>query len=146
VTGAAVPLFGTPFRPEILVRLARVGLALLPLVAAACGGRNPNLETAPRRERNYIRITEIQEASTQGISNAYDLVVKSHPEWLRTINTGAGGTVPIVYMDTQQMGGISTLRNIPLNVVTSIRLMGASETRGELGVYSPAGAIVVSSR
>lgn len=128
------------------MRGARVGLALLPLLAAACGGRIPNEEAAPRRERNYIRITEIQEASRQGISNAYDLVVKSHPEWLRTVNTGTGGATPLVWMDTQQMGGLSSLRNIPLNVVTSIKLMSASETRGELGVYSPAGAIVVSSR
>ena len=49
-------------------------------------------------------------------------------------------------MDTQQMGSLASLRNIPLNIVTSIRLLSSSETRGELGYYNPAGAILVSSR
>jgi hypothetical protein len=128
------------------VRVARHSMVLLSLVVAACGGRNPSQDTAPRRERNYIRVTEIQESAHQGISNVYDLVVKSHPEWLRTVSTGAGGATPSVYLDTQQMGGVSALTSIPLNIVTSVRMMSASETRGELGIYNPAGAIVVSSR
>src|SRR4051812_5613116 len=86
VRGVRLPLFGTPPEPGVLVRVARLSLVLLSLVASACGGRSPNLETAPRRERDYIRITEIQEAAQQGISNVFDLVVKAHPEWLRTVS------------------------------------------------------------
>ena len=115
-------------------------------LAAACAGRaRPD---SYQRERNVMRITEIQEGLSQGLGNLYDLVQRNHPEWLMN-NVRANATtsgVPTVWIDLQRMGAVGALRTIQLAAVTGVRYLSPPEARGELGFDNPGGAIVVSTR
>ena len=116
------------------------------LATGACAGRaRPN---STMRERNVMRITEIQEAVNLGVANAYQLVERNHPEWLSPVraNSNTSSSLPTVWLDLQRMGAVGNLRTIQLASVTGIRYLTAFEARGELGFDNPGGAIIVSTR
>ena len=122
-------------------------LALSALIlAGACAGRSR--PDSNLRERNVMRITEIQEAVNLGVANAYQLVERNHPEWLSPVraNSNTSSALPTVWLDLQRMGAIGNLRTIQLASITGIRYLSAFEARGELGFDNPGGAIVVSTR
>lgn len=120
------------------------------LSTGACGGSaRPEgaPAPAPERQRYVISIAEIQEGATQGIGNAYDLVVRLHPEWLRTTRSGTGNAAsPAIWIDQQHWGGLNALRNLLLGGITQLRYLTPQEARGELGYDHPGGAIIVSTR
>jgi hypothetical protein len=127
------------------MRIRRVVPVLALIVAGACAGRaRPD---SSFRERNVMRITEIQEGRTLGLGNLYDLVERNHPEWLQTVRANAlTNNTPTVWIDLQRMGAVGSLRTIQLAGITGVRYLSPPEARGELGFDNPGGAIVVSTR
>ena len=126
-------------------------MLVLALAAAGCS-RNRRDEAAANapaeRQRNIMAITEIQEGASLGIQNLYDLVLRYHPEWLRTVRASAtaGTASPTVWVDLQRIGGIGSLRTMPVSGISQLRYLTPPEARGELGFDNPGGAIVVSMR
>jgi hypothetical protein len=131
------------------VRFPSALLLSLALTAAGCARnrRDEDAANAPaQRQRNVMSITEIQEGQAIGLGNVYDLLVRYHPEWLRTVRATTGSATPTVWIDLQRMGGLSVLRTMPIGGVTLLRYLTPPEARGELGFDNPGGAIVVSMR
>ena len=125
-----------------LRRHAVAALALL----AACGGTPP-----PGRanyDRNQINAAEIEDGISRGISNAYDLIVSSRSMWLRSSRSGMGGSAAqiVVFENSNRLGNVSVLRNVPLSSIASIRFLSPSEAGAMFGLDVQNGAIQVISR
>jgi hypothetical protein len=128
------------------LRLALLALALTVSACKSGGASGGDASSASARSapRNPDMITgdQIQEAISNGVGNAYDLVTRLHPNWLRS--TGSRGVQ--VWLDNQRYGGVTTLRNVSLTSVTSIRYMRPSEAQAQFGLDNQGGAIVLSGR
>lgn len=79
-----------------------------------------------RGDRNTITPEEVQSA---GVSNAYQLVERLRPLWLRS----RGGrsvrleTEILVYLDGAMLGDLDSLRTIPIDIVVSLRALDSAE-------------------
>jgi len=81
---------------------------------------------SPRGERDLITAQEIE---TVSVSNAYELIERVRPLWLRS----RGGrstrleTEIVVYLNGSLLGGIEDLRAVPIEIVDSVRVLDAAE-------------------
>lgn len=129
-----------------------LAVAVLAAGAAACASSS-GATTATRSTRTPDLITKADIDATPS-GNAYDLVNRLRPQWLRATGVGSvsGGTATsygiVVFLDNVQMGGLEALRSIDSGSVVSIRYMTAERAAGLPGVGRDpvAGAIVVSTR
>lgn len=133
------------------MRLRHVLLLSLAIATAGCSRnrRDDEAANAPAEaDRNIMTITQIQEGAANGIQNLYDLVLRYHPEWMRTVRASAtaGTAAPTVWVDQQRIGGLGALRTMPVSGVSQLRYLTPPQARGELGFNNPGGAIVVSMR
>lgn len=121
----------------------RPAAAALLAFAVACGSNPPPGQV--NYDRNRINSTEIQEALSRNITNAWDLVQTSRPMWLRQSATGLGGSAQqlVVFENTIRLGGVAALRNVPLGNVSAIRFLSPSEAGGEFGTDVNYGAIQI---
>jgi hypothetical protein len=120
----------------------------LALAVAGCGRQRAG-DSTPQRSRNMMTIVEIQEGASAGIANAYDLIMRYHPEWMRSsrsTTTAGEGLTATVWLDQTRIGGLGSLRSMLLGSITQIRYLTPTEARGELGFDNEGGAIVVSTR
>jgi hypothetical protein len=86
-----------------------------------------------------IGLAEIQDAQ---LSNAYELVDRLRPDWLRSARVtreDAEGPRILVYLDGAPYGGPESLRQIPGRSVTAIRLLRGSEVNSMLTSTSARG-------
>ena len=129
------------------MRPLRPALLALVLILPACKSGSSGADTASAsahtepRNPNIITGDQIREAIASGLGNAYDLVARLHPNWMRT--SSSQGVQ--VWLDGQRYGGVTTLRSVSLTSVTSIRYMGPSEAQGNLGMDNQGGAIVLTT-
>lgn len=133
----------------------RRGFTVIALfLAIGCqSSAGPSTTTAAaNRSPNVITQQEIQAAS--GV-NAYDLVSRLRPNWLRATGTGSisGATprmqVTIVVLDGVRLGGIEALRTVSAGGITSMRFLTAERaaaTISDVGMEPISGAIVISTR
>jgi hypothetical protein len=118
-----------------------VRLAVVPLLAAAiaaCSARSASTNE-PGRSGSLIEQSEIRAAQ---LPNAYDLVERLRPEWLRTAGVRSDhtdGLSIVVYLDNARYGGPESLRQIPAQAVTAIRLLRGSEVNAMLTSMSARG-------
>lgn len=130
-----------------LVFRTLAALASLVLVTACASGGTTSAPSA-RRNRDLIMMDEIQRASA---GNAFDLVQTLRPNWLHTrgehsISDGSQGIdVVIVYLDNARLGGAQTLRQIPVQTLTSIQYFDAKAATYKWGNGHTHGAILVST-
>ncbi len=81
---------------------------------------------SPRGARDLITAQEIEGVS---VSNAYELIERVRPLWLRS----RGGrstrleTEIVVYLNGSFLGGIDDLRGIPIDIVDSVKALDAAE-------------------
>jgi hypothetical protein len=130
-----------------LIRGAAVAALLAATVGCATGSGGE------RRSQNPTRITP-EEVEAARVANAYELIVELRPRWL--VDRGVrsfGGAAPtmgvLVYQDQNLLGGIPTLRSIPLGLVRSVRYLDAATAAATMpgaGSGHVSGAIVVETR
>jgi hypothetical protein len=109
----------------------------------SAAGNTPNL------------LTE-QEIKASNAENAYEVIWRLRPSFLRTRGAMQGSTTPgeaelkpveiMVYLDETRLGGTDQLRQIPLMDVSEIRYFSASDATTMWGVGHSAGAIQIRSR
>lgn len=136
---------------------ALISLSLVAGCASATGGAGGKAV-----DRNVITSEEIVGSSA---TNAYDVIARLRPQFLRTrgtIPTGGmtsrndagstqsgqlAGTVQIaVYLDDTVLGSVDALKQIETSAIQEIRYYNASDATTKWGTGNSAGAIQVVTR
>ena len=102
--------------------IPRVLVLLLAVLAAACA---PAGTAGPGRSSDLITAAEIQANPSP---NAYELIRKLHPTWLRgrgatTIRDPLAANSIVVYLDEARYGGVDSLRQLSTTGVRAIRYL-----------------------
>ena len=134
-----------------LFRGSLVALALFtqigPAVAQSAPTGQATLRPATLERSNVVEQEEIRAAETG--PSAYEAIRRLRPEYLtRRANPQPGDAeegYPVVYLDGVRLGGLETLKNIPLDTITRIRFLRASEAAQWLGRTHRGGVIAVST-
>jgi hypothetical protein len=121
---------------------AVVGLTLL----TAC--KPPR--TGPGEISNSQLITE-DEIDASRAATAYEVIQKLRANFLSnrgetSFNKNTSQPYPTVYLDGQEYGPISTLRNIPASQIANIRLYRSWEATTKFGSGNMGGVIAVTTR
>lgn len=106
--------------------------------------------TAHRSTREPDRITSA-EISSSSATNAYELVSRLRPNWLKRTGTGSisGGVrsqVILVYLDGNRLGDVGALRTLSVTGIRSVQWLDAVRAATVLqgiGSDAIAGAIVL---
>jgi hypothetical protein len=107
------------------------------LMSSSCG------EKTTRAENRHGPITATQIESAGIYTNAYDVVHRLRPAWLRG---RASDRIP-VYVNNQRAGGsVAALRSIPAASLQRVERLPASEAQIRFGLGHPSGAIIVTTR
>lgn len=113
-------------------------------IAATLGCATTSGTAGARRNSNLI--TE-QEIAALNVSNVYDAVAALRPNFLRsrgrTTVMGTPNDYANVYVNGQQYGDISSLRNIVASQVREIRYYSASDGAVRFGMHNGNGVIEV---
>jgi hypothetical protein len=122
-------------------------------IGCASGGGSAGTASAARQNPNLISAEEIADASS---SNAYDLIQRLRPNYLRTrgaVHGTPNGTTNkieyvdlVVYLNENRLGGTDQLRQISTSDIREIRYFSASEATTKWGTGHSAGAIQILSR
>ena len=123
-------------------RVRLLMLSLLALVAPACASFS-----APFGEGRYDLILENQ-ITGAGSNDLYELIQKMRPFW---IAKGGNDTAQnpgkiYVFLDGTRMGGLETLRMIPIAGVTYIRWYDGMQAASRWGLDHDRGVIFVSTQ
>ena len=132
---------------RILINSSARALMVVTLLACASGGRSAN-RTSPTRITRY-------EIAGSNASNAYELISRLRPDWLRRQPTGsvAGGVVRsqsvLVYLNRQRLEDLNALKTISAGGIESAEWVDASRVQTVLPDVpggAIAGAIVIKTR
>lgn len=106
----------------------RLGFAVLILVTACVS--NPARVASPG-DPYRISADELLESR---IDNLYDAVRQLRPSWFRRTSRGRSGQQPImVYLDDQQLGGVTALGRFTTNSVAEVRYLTPTEAQVRYG-------------
>ena len=123
------------------MQLLRNTAPALAMVLAACA--SSGARTAPR-ERNVISAEEI---ATLTVMDAYEVVEKLRPEFLRARGVGSLRSrqpdLPVVYVDGVRVGGLNELRRVPRTLLAEIGYLHAADATTRYGIDHVGGAILV---
>jgi len=118
------------------------------LTAALCACASTN-RLDPALTANTEIISQEQVISSRGLT-AYDVIQKVHANFLSYRGENSfidkGASMPMVFVDDQVYGPVSTLRNIPATQIAEIRLYRSWEAVLKYGSGLPAGAISIKTR
>lgn len=118
------------------------------LTAALCACASSS-HFDPALSSNPLIISQDEIVASRG-SSAYDVIRKVHANFLSYRGENSfidkGAAMPMVFMDDQAFGPVSTLRNIPASQISEIRLYRAWEAVLKYGAGLPAGAISIKTR
>ena len=124
---------------------ARWLLVLSVSIAVACS--HPRL--GPGDVYNAQIITEDEIVASRA-STAYEVIHKLRANFLtnrgETSLNRSDSPYPIVYVDDQEYGPISTLSTIPASQVSLIRLYRVSEANAKYGTHFLSGVISITTR
>lgn len=155
IVAARLPRAATFADPEeILPRLFTcLAVAIVAISASACAASSGSTTgTRSTRSPDVISRADIEATST---GNAYDLVNRLRPQWLRATGVGSvsGGNPStygiVVFLDNVRLGGVETLRNVDSRGIMSIRYLTperAATSLSGVGMEPISGAIVVTTR
>ena len=123
-------------RPGLLVLV--LGLACAPAATRPRGGADPQL------------ITE-EEVEASRAPTAYEVIQKLRANFLSyrgetSFSRSNSQPYPTVYLDGQQYGPLSILRNIPASQVSTIRLYRSWEATTKFGTGNMGGVIAITTR
>lgn len=122
-----------------------VVLLAVVLLVHGCGGNTS--AASPSRASNVIRTAEVERSTT---TNAWDLVQRARPAWLRGRGSpdlrGSPPDLPIVYIGTTRQGPVETLRSIPTSGILELRYINAVTATTRYGNGHSGGVIEVVLR
>jgi hypothetical protein len=126
------------------VPFARSALLTLLLLGTACAGHRKS-DGKPRADREVITREQIR---TNRFTSAWDAVEALHSIWLQTRGTDSfnSPTAVWVYLDENRLGGVQTLKDIPIANISYIRHYDGLTATGRWGVGHGQGVIYVSSQ
>lgn len=114
-----------------------VGSALLASCASGAKGGTAGADGAssPVRSRSQNLITQAEIAEQAGITNAYDLISRVRPSYLRPGVAGMSGqsVLPVLRIDGGQALDVADLRNIDIRTVSEIRFHTANDAEVRFG-------------
>ena len=118
------------------------------LTAAFCACASTS-RLDPALTSNPEIISQQEVVNSRGLT-AYDVIRKVHANFLSYRGENSfidkGASMPMVFMDDQVYGPVSTLRNIPATQIAEIRLYRSWEAVLKYGTGLPAGAISIKTR
>lgn len=130
-----------------------VGIALSSMIVALAACASSRAGTAdPRAAPDRITRSEIYKSNA---TNAYELISRVRPNWLRPGSTGsiAGGVIRsqaiLVYLDHQRLEDLNALKTISVEVLDSAQWIDASRVQtvlNDVPAGAVAGAIVLKTR
>lgn len=130
-----------------LVELARVAAFAVAIAACASSGSSDR----PRRG-SPDEITR-EEIAVTSATNAYELINRLRPNWLRAPNTGSISGVrsqlTLVYLDRHRLGDLQSLRTLNTSEIQSMVWLDAAKAATvltEIGSEPIRGAIVIKTR
>jgi hypothetical protein len=153
-SGAVAPHLSRTLEETVsFARFASAALLLFVSGSLACASSDPAPVSGARATRSPDVISR-QEIEQTTAANAYELVNRLRPQWLRNTGVGSisGGTATrlqlYVYVDNARMGTVETLRTISAGGITSIRFLSAERAAAAYPDLREAiaGAIVISTR
>jgi hypothetical protein len=111
----------------------------------------------PRRNRRVITSEEIDEATSQGLVTAYDVVVRLRREWFRTRGETRASVVsegnenatraPVMFLNRTPLGeDPKALHEIQSAIVKEIRFHSGPEATIKFGAGYPYGVVQVITR
>ena len=115
-----------------------LSVAVAALAGCASGGGGGAVTgegAAPARARSQNVITEAEIAQQSGISNAYDLISRVRPAYLRAGVAGLSGEsiLPVLRIDGGPALDLADLRNIDIRTVSEIRFHTANDAEVRFG-------------
>jgi hypothetical protein len=128
-----------------MLRIARWAGVVVPVVIMACA-------STPAGGTSSLNSAEITEEEIAAISaaNAYEAIRKLRANFFafrgRTTLIGTSNPDPMVYVDEQAYGPISSLRTIPASQVARIRLYRSWEATTKYGTGNMGGVIAVTTK
>lgn len=132
-------------------RFLLLALAASTFAATGCASSG----STPAADRKSPDIITHEEIAANSANNAYDLITRVRPTWLRARGAAsmangnvAGLTIP-VYLDGHRLGDLGVLRTMSVSGIASMRWLDAaraSTTLGGIGSEAIAGAIVIKSQ
>lgn len=131
-------------RPQVSLCLFAAAIAL---VIGACAPAGGTTESGVRSRSNRDVITA-EEVQATNRNTVYEVVQRLHPQWLRSRGVATmdpGGAGIVVLLNGSRIGGISALRQIPANGVSSIEYVDGPTATQRWGTGFGHGAIVVST-
>jgi hypothetical protein len=132
---------------RLITRVSAILLTLNVLVACSSNKPRTNVQSS---SSDYVTSVEIAAVSA---TNAYDLINRLRPRWLRTqapgsIGAGVRSQVIAVYLDGVRLGGLDALRSVSTAGVVSMQYYDATRAATILrdpGSEPIAGAIVIKT-
>lgn len=124
--------------------------AVLMLAVNACA--SSGTKTSTGRTSDFVPAEEI---AGSGANNAYEVVTRLRPTWLRQHGTGrivnatAAEQVIAVYLDGHRLGDVTSLRMLSASNLLSMQWLDAARAATVLpgiGSEAIAGAIVIKSK
>lgn len=122
---------------------------LVTAVAGALITCSPPSQTAGRQSDSQLITQEEVEASRA--PTAYEVIQKLHANFLSyrgetSFNKNSSQPYPTVYVDGQEFGPLSSLRNIPASQIETIRLYRSWEATTKFGTGNMGGVIAITTR
>lgn len=114
-------------------------LSIFFITLMACATNGPLGERKSVKPRYHIPNEEILKIVSA--SDALDVISQSRPTWLRS-----KGIEPSVYMNGIQMGDLSALRSISINIIKDIKFLTPSEATTMYGTNNMGGVIEIRTR
>lgn len=132
-------------------RVTSISRFVVPISAAmllACGSSQAGKGERPASDR--VTRSEIVASSA---ANAYDLIERLRPNWLRVPSTGSlsgiRNRIIVVYLDGQRLGDTQSLRSLSVTAIQSMQWLDATRAETvlhEVGSQPIGGAILIKTQ
>lgn len=133
---------------------------LVVVATLACGGKPAGeapapsaaaaiSQSAPAGSRDPDLISEAEVAAQTGVTNAFDLVRRVRPNFLRQNERSSlrtNSSAPLVRLDGQLLGEVETLRDIAVTTVAEVRFYSIVEAESRFSGTRGRPVIAVTSK
>jgi hypothetical protein len=121
-------------------------VAVAAMIGCATGKNQSSVDPAVRpRNAAFLGSTEIITAHAD-LGTAYDAIARLRPNWLAShgISTfeGRDSNLAVVFVNGQQYGGLTSLRNIPAYQIADLRYYDVTEAGARYGIKAGSGGAI----